>query len=56
MDPLIVISVISGVSGLIVSVLTHIKYSSCFGFNVKTRGTDSPNPTTPLLVKTKLVS
>ena len=48
MDPFIIISVISATSALVVSVLTHIKYSTCFGFNVRTRG-GSDSPSTPLL-------
>ena len=49
MDPISLIAIISASSALVVSILTHIKYSSCCGFKLRTtEGTES-SPTTPTL-------
>ena len=48
MDPLIIVAVISSISALFVSVLSHIKHSSCGTcFDISTR--------TPTLEKTHLL-
>ena len=52
MDPVSLIAIISASSALIVAVLTHIKYSSCYGFKLRTtEGNESvtPNLSTPLI-------
>jgi hypothetical protein len=47
MDPVSLIAIISASSALVVAVLTHIKYSKCFGFVLRT--TEGNEPTTPSL-------
>ena len=49
MDPVSLIAIISASSALIVAILTHIKYSSCYGFKLRTtEGNESPiTPITP---------
>ena len=52
MDPVSLIAIISASSALIVAVLTHIKYSKCCGFVLRTtEGNESvtPNLSTPLI-------
>jgi len=51
MDLLIIVAIISAVGALFVSVLTHIRYSSCWGMKIFTKKPDSgtSTPTTPLL-------
>ena len=52
MDPVSLIAIISASSALVVAVLTHIKYSKCFGFVLRTtEGNEpiTPNLTTPLI-------
>lgn len=44
-DPITLIAIITGIGGLIVSILTHIKHSSCFGVEIDTR---TPQPSTPI--------
>ena len=43
-DPLLITSVISGVGALIISVMTHLKYSECCGSKFVLRRS---SPTTP---------
>jgi len=54
MDPVSLIAIISASSALIVSILTHIKYSSCCGFKLRTTEGNESLPTTPSL-KTPLI-
>ena len=57
MDPVSIIAIISGSTALIVSILTHIRYSSCWGCKIYTKTTNNSSlnnstndsPTTPLL-------
>jgi hypothetical protein len=52
MDTVSLIAIISASSALVVAVLTHIKYSKCFGFVLRTtEGNESitPSLTTPLI-------
>jgi len=44
MDSLSITAIIAGVSALILSILTHIKRSSCYGLNIQT--IQSTTPTT----------
>lgn len=44
MDSLSITAIIAGVGALIVSILTHIKHSKCFGVDLTT--TQSTTPTT----------
>jgi hypothetical protein len=36
MDPIGIVAIIAGVSGLVVAILTHIKHSTCCGFGIDT--------------------
>ena len=45
MDPVSLIAIISASSALVVAVLTHIKYSKCCGFVLRT--TEGNEPVTP---------
>jgi hypothetical protein len=47
MDPVSLIAIISASSALVVAILTHIKYSKCFGFVLRT--TEGNEPITPSL-------
>ena len=52
MDPVSLIAIISASSALVVAVLTHIKYSKCCGFVLRTtEGNESITPSliTPLI-------
>ena len=52
MDTVSLIAIISASSALVVAVLTHIKYSRCFGFVLRTtEGNESITPSliTPLI-------
>ena len=49
MDPVSLIAIISASSALVVAVLTHIKYSSCCGFKLRTTEGNESSPTTPSL-------
>ncbi len=42
MDVLAVISIISASSALLISVLMHVKYSTCCGFSVRTTESHTP--------------
>lgn len=58
MDPVSLIAIISASSALVVAILTHIKYSKCFGFVLRTtEGNESlpstPSLTTPLIEPSK---
>jgi len=58
MDPISLIAIISASSALVVAILTHIKYSKCFGFVLRTtEGNESlpstPSLTTPLIEPSK---
>jgi hypothetical protein len=48
MDPVSLIAIISASSALVVAVLTHIKYSKCCGFVLRT--TEGTEPITPSLI------
>ena len=37
MDPVTIIAIITAVSALVVSILSHIKKSDCFGFHIETK-------------------
>jgi hypothetical protein len=61
MDPVSLIAIISASSALIVAILTHIKYSKCCGFVLRTtEGTESspitPSLTTPLINQSSQIS
>ena len=42
-NTVVIIAIISSVSALIVSILTHIKHSKCFGIDIETN--NDPLPT-----------
>lgn len=46
-DPLLITSVISGIGALIISVMTHLKYSECCGskFVLRRSSPSTPNAT-----------
>jgi len=48
MEPLTLIALISGVGSLVVSFLTHIRFSKCYGMEIKTTSHKS-GETTPLM-------
>jgi len=48
MEVMTLVALISGVSSLVVAVLTHIKVSKCYGFELNTR-TPPLTPKTPLM-------
>jgi len=51
-DPFTLTAVLAGVASLVVSILTHIKFSKCYGFELKTINSTTPtgnSPSTPLL-------
>ena len=65
MDPITIVLIITSSSALIVSLLTHIRHSSCFGINIDTRtpphnSPDIPfhfdNANTPLLQKSEPIN
>ena len=45
-DPLLITSVISGIGALIISVMTHLKYSECCGAKMLLRRSSPTTPTT----------
>jgi len=45
-DPLVITSVIGAVGALIVSVITHLKYSECCGAKMMLRRSQPDTPTT----------
>lgn len=47
MDTVSLIAIISASSALVVAILTHIKYSKCYGFILRT--TEGNEPITPSL-------
>ena len=47
MDPLTIVLIITSSSALIVSLLTHIRHSSCFGVNIDTRTPPHNTPDVP---------
>jgi hypothetical protein len=47
MDPVSLIAIISASSALVVSILTHIKFSRCCGFVLRTTEGNESSPTTP---------
>jgi len=49
MDPVSLIAIISASSALVVSILTHIKFSRCCGFVLRTTEGNESSPTTPSL-------
>lgn len=49
MDPVSLIAIISASSALVVAILTHIKYSKCFGFVLRTTEGNESLPSTPSL-------
>jgi hypothetical protein len=49
MDTVSLIAIISASSALVVSILTHIKYSSCCGFKLRTTEGNESQPTTPAI-------
>ena len=51
MDALTITSIVMATASLITSVLTHIRYSSCFGMKVVAFHSKNDEPTTPLLKK-----
>jgi len=59
MDPVSLIAIISASSALVVAILTHIKYSSCCGFKLRTtEGNETPTlsrPPTPVFEKQPLL-
>ena len=59
MDPVSLIAIISSSSALIVAILTHIKYSKCCGFVIRTtEGDETPTlsrPPTPIFEKQLLL-
>jgi hypothetical protein len=59
MDPISLIAIISASSALVVAILTHIKYSKCCGFVVRTtEGNETPTlsrPPTPIFEKQPLL-
>jgi len=65
MDPITIVLILTSTSALIVSLLTHIRHSSCFGINIDTRtpphnSPDIPfhfdNAKTPLLQKSEPIN
>ena len=50
-DPITLVAVITACSALIVSVLTHIKHSQCFGIDITTTESNTPTTTTPIMPK-----
>ena len=58
MDLSVVITLVISSVSLMTSILTHVKYSECWGFKLKTRNqkSDSPSPldtpSSPLLPQT----
>lgn len=49
-DPVIIITLSTSVMALATSLLTHIRYSNCYGVNCMTRSNPTtPNATTPLI-------
>jgi hypothetical protein len=59
MDPVSLIAIISASSALVVAILTHIKYSKCCGFVLRTtEGNETPTlsrPPTPIFEKQQLL-
>ena len=49
MDPVSIVAIISSVSALTVAVLTHIRYSSCFGCKIVSAESKTPIETTPII-------
>jgi hypothetical protein len=49
MDPVSLIAIISASSALVVAILTHIKYSKCYGFVLRTTEGNETSPTTPTI-------
>lgn len=47
MDPFVIVAIITGITALVTSVLTHIRYSSCWGIKFFTRSSKN-GETTPL--------
>jgi hypothetical protein len=50
MDPVSLIAIISASSALVVAILTHIKYSKCCGFVLRTTEGNETSPSTPIIV------
>lgn len=51
MEPITIVAVVSSISALIVSILSHIKRSKCFGIDIETRDAKTPllsKATTPV--------
>lgn len=48
MEPLTIIALASGISSLVVSILTHIKVSKCYGVEIATH-TPPPTFKSPLI-------
>jgi hypothetical protein len=47
MDPVVIVALITGISGLVIGVLSHIKHSSCFCCDLETRALKNTPPQTP---------
>ena len=47
MDPITIVLIITSSSALIVSLLTHIRHSSCLGINIDTRTPPHNTPDVP---------
>ncbi len=49
-DPVIIITLSTSVVALMTSLLTHVRYSNCYGVNCMTRSNPTtPSPSTPLI-------
>jgi hypothetical protein len=55
-DPLLLTTLATSVIALGTALLTHIRYSSCWGMNCRTRGTSgNDSPVTPITHVTPLI-
>ena len=44
MDPVVIVALATAITSMLVSILTHIRYSKCGFFEIETRDTDHHTP------------